>query len=381
MSKNSEKLHFCSRALACTGILLSTTVAMTAQSASKGWANPPIHIIKPFVSGYSPTEMLRAYGFTRIANQGAGQTVAIVDAYDDPNIEADLGVFNTQFSLPACTTGNGCFKKVYGSGTVPTGDPGWGLEISLDVEWVHAIAPQANIVLVEAASNSLADLMTAVDVAVQNGASVVSMSFGGGESSSELSTDSHFSVPFVTFVASSGDNGHGVEYPAASPYVVGVGGTTLTLNSDGVYVSETAWSGSGGGTSLYETLPAYQQGFVYFRRGIPDVSYDADPNTGVPVYDSYQQTGWIQVGGTSMGSPQWAALFAIVNSSRVAASKQVLNGVLTNLYNLTQDLNDINSGTNGTCPVNCKAKHGYDKVTGIGSPMANQLIPDLVALP
>ena len=198
----------------------------------------------------SPSATRHAYGFDQIVNQGAGQVIGIVDAYDDPNIESDLGVFNSTFVLPTCTTNNGCFHKVYAQGFRPSTNAGWALEISLDVEWAHAIAPQAHIVLVEAASNSFANLVQAVDVAIQNGASVVSMSFGGSEFSSETSYDSHFAGNGVTFTASSGDSGDGVEYPAASPGVVGVGGTTLTTGTGGSYMSETAWSGSGGGQSV-----------------------------------------------------------------------------------------------------------------------------------
>lgn len=206
----------------------------------KGEARPPFHT-KPQlnssqVSGFTPAKVRRAYGFDTLANQGEGMIVAIVDAYDNPKIESDLGVFSKTFSLPPCTTANGCFTKLYASGGKPRGDAGWSLEMALDVEWVHAIAPKARIMLVEAASANFNDLMTAVDVAVQRGASVVSMSFGAGEFSGEKSLDSHFTAPGVTFVASSGDSGSGVEYPAASPYVVSVGGTTLSVDASGNYV-------------------------------------------------------------------------------------------------------------------------------------------------
>lgn len=351
------------------------------------FAQPPLHLIlRPLgatPTGIFPAQMVKSYGFSGIVNQGAGQTIGIVDAFDAPTIEADLAVFNTQFGLAACTTANGCFQKVYAAGTPPAVDAGWSLETSLDVEWAHAIAPQAKILLVEGATNSFTNLLAAVDVAVAHGASVVSMSFGGPEFSAELQQDSHFNVPFVTFVASSGDNGHGASYPAASPFVVGVGGTSLTIQSDGTYVSETAWNGSGGGTSRFEPKPQNQVGLVFLtqKRSIPDIAYDADPNTGVPVYDTTGGKNWIQVGGTSSSAPQWSALFAIANSSRAAAGKAALNGVLDNLYNLTQDLNDVTTGTNGICGRNCKTKHGYDKVTGLGTPMADQLIPDLVAIP
>ena len=341
----------------------------------------------------SPSATRRAYGFDLISNLGAGQVIGIVDAYDDPNIESDLGVFDSQFGLPACTSGNGCFSKVYAQGSRPSSNAGWALEISLDVEWAHAIAPQANIVLVEAASNSFSNLMQAVDVAVQNGASVVSMSFGGTEFSAETAYDFHFAVNGVTFTASSGDSGNGVEFPAASPGVVAVGGTTLTTGTGGSYVSESAWSGSGGGQSAVESEPLYQANYPIpndpsGRRGVPDVSYDGNPNTGFAVYDTVRyhgQSGWFQVGGTSAGAPQWAALFAIANSMRVAGTKATLSSTNNAVYsvasggNLSSNFHDIVSGTNGSCGTLCTAVTGYDYVTGLGSPQANNVIPALVS--
>jgi len=358
-----------------------------------GYARPPIHVKGNATSaptGLSPVQTRHAYGFDQITNQGSGQIIGIVDAYDDPNIESDLGVFDSQFGLTACTSGNGCFQKIYASGSKPRTNAGWSLEMSLDVEWSHAIAPQAKIILVEAASNSFANLLQAVDVAVQNGASVVSMSFGGSEFSSEASNDTHFAVNGVTFTASSGDSGNGVEYPAASPDVVAVGGTTLNIGSDGSYISETAWSGSGGGQSAYEAEPSYQANYPIPNdpsgvRGVPDVAYDADPNTGFSVYDTvrYQgQSGWFQVGGTSAGAPQWAALFAIANSLRVGAGKATLSSTGTAVYsvakaNYSLNLHDITSGTNGSCGTLCTATTGYDYVTGLGSPQANNIITAL----
>jgi subtilase family serine protease len=357
-----------------------------------GEARPPIHVrgnATPGPTGFSPAQVRHFYGFDQITNQGAGQTIAIVDAFDDPNIESDLAVFSNQFGLPACTTANGCFKKIYASGSQPRKDAGWGLEIALDVEWAHAIAPAARIVLVEAATNSFVNLIQAVDVAVASGASAVSMSFGGSEFSSQTTYDPHFNHLGVTFTASSGDSGSGVEYPAASPYVVAVGGTTIqTMDSSGAYGSETAWSGSGGGQSAFELAPPYQANFGIIsnnKRGVPDVAYGADPNTGFPVYDSFRyqgQAGWFQVGGTSAGAPQWAALIAIANSMRVAASKGALTGAQTALYNTSAyaaNFHDITTGSNGSCGTLCNAGAGYDFVTGLGSPKALALLNSLVA--
>jgi subtilase family serine protease len=364
-----------------------------AERPPDGYARPPIHT-KPFArtspTGLTPAQTRHAYGFDQFTNKGAGQTIAIVDAYDHPNIESDLAVFNSTFGLPSCTTLNGCFHKVYANGIRPRSNAGWALEIALDVEWAHAIAPAAKIVLVEASSNSFSDLLNAVDTAVyQGGASVVSMSWGGSEFSSEPSYDSHFMLSGVTFTASAGDSGNGGEYPAASPYVVSVGGTTLQVDTAGNYITETAWSGSGGGISSYETEPSYQSTYpipnnANYKRGIPDVAYDGDPNTGFPVYDSVKtqgQSGWFQVGGTSAGAPQWAALFAIANSMRAAAGKGPLSSVHTSLYAIGgAKYHDVIGGSNGSCGAICTTGVGYDYVTGLGSPRADSMYSTIDAL-
>jgi subtilase family serine protease len=374
-------------------LVLLSALPLLGQSAAQRQAHTTIVILpqspdgigKP--SGIFPAQMKTAYGFKQIPNYGKGQIIGIVDAYDDPNIESDLGVFDQQFGLPACTTANGCFQKVYANGTPPPKNGNWATEISLDVEWSHAIAPQAKILLVEGAGQSNAQLYQAVDVAVQNGASVISMSWGTNEYSGETSDDSHFNVSHVTFVAASGDSGHQSIYPAASPFVVAVGGTTLTINSStGAWQSEAAWSGSGGGTSVYEPEPSYQASAqTSGQRGIPDVAYDADPKSGVPIYDTVGITGllgWVKVGGTSMAAPQWAGLFAIANSIRAGFGKSALNQVQFSLYPAAEgDYHDITSGTNGSCGAQCTAGPGYDFVTGVGSPQANLLIRPLVTAP
>jgi len=368
------------------------SIALSAQAElnpidGKRIAHPP-HRIKPNTplfapSGYSPAQMQKAYGLASIPNQGAGQVIGIVDAFDNPNIESDLGVFSSTFNLPACTTANGCFKKIYAAGTQPPGDTGWGTEIALDVEWAHAIAPQAKIILVEAADSSFNSLQQAINVAIQNGATVISMSWGGGEFSGQTQMDAMFNVAGVTFTASSGDDGTGVIYPSSSPYVIAVGGTTLQLDASGNFLSESAWAGSGGGISAFETVPAYQSGLPIpnnptNKRGVPDVSYNANPSTGVSVFDSFGAGGWIVVGGTSAGAPQWAALIAIAKS----ASTHALTGLNSMLYglakqNYSQLYHDITTGTNGSCGYYCTAQTGYDYVTGLGSPIAQNLIPQL----
>jgi subtilase family serine protease len=346
----------------------------------------------PPTSAFAPTQMRHAYGFDQLTNQGAGETIALVDAYDDPNAEADLGVFDTQFKLAACTTANSCFRKIYSRGTKPAANANWAVEIALDVEWAHAIAPQAKIILVETPTNSLSDLLAGVDVAVANGASVVSMSWMTGEFNGETLLDGNFASNVVTFVAASGDNGTGAAYPAVSPDVIGVAGTTLTLAANGNYKSETAWSGSGGGLSAFEREPAFQAQFGIpddprGYRGSPDVSYDANPATGVAIYDSVGlsgYSGWFQVGGTSAGTPQWAALMAIANSMRASARKSSLTSTNTALYSLAKtspatDFHPVTQGSNGACGVLCTASAGYDYVTGLGTPQAAALVAALAA--
>ena len=313
--------------------------------------------------GLSPAQIKSAYGFTTSLTAGAGKTIAIVDAYDDPSAESDLGVFSAQYGLPACTTANGCFKKVDQNGGTryPRTNGNWALEISLDVQWAHAIAPGAKILLVEAKSNRSSDLYGAEDYAKRN-AQYVSNSWGGSESSGESTLDGHFSQPGVSFFVSAGDNGTPAEYPSASPNVISVGGTLLTFNADGSLASETGWSSGGGGCSLYETATAAQAGFSGYgqancggKRATPDVSLDADPTSGVSVYDSTPyngQSGWWKVGGTSASSPMWAGRAAVA-------------GVLVDasyVYGNSITYRDITSGNNGApCLV------GFDLCTGRGS--------------
>ena len=375
----------------------------------------------PAPVGYTPQQIETAYGINQLygsIGNGAGETIAIVDAYDDPTIIPDANAFSSQFSLPQFNSPGGPTLTVLNQtggtalpGTDPAG-PGpsdWEQEESLDVEWAHAIAPGANIVLFEANSSNFSDLLTAVATAADYpGVSVVSMSFGSPEAAGETALDNVFTTPAghqgVTFLASSGDQGSyepgtmtvSVNYPAASPNVISVGGTSLILNPDNSYNSETAWGngvnsgtlgGSGGGISQYEPEPAYQEsvqstGF----RTVPDVAFDADPNTGVAVYDSYDNgaaTPWDQVGGTSLASPSWAGLIAIVNEGRAAKGESSLDGpsqTLPELYFLYQTnpsyFHDITSGSNGAY----SAGPGYDEVTGLGSPAANLLCPALIGL-
>ena len=362
--------------------LLSTPALSMHDFTPAGWqAHTPLHLKSTHAthtpSGMSPAQIKQAYGFP--ANlEGAGQVIAIIDAFDDPNIESDLATFSTQFNLPACTTSNGCFTKLYASGSKPGGDTGWGLEMSLDVEWAHAIAPAAKILLIEAADNS-SGLYEAITVAIHQKATVISLSWGGSEFSQETFYDSSiFGVSPVPIVAASGDTGNGVWFPAASPYVVSAGGTQLTLDSNGNYLSETAWSGSSGGISAFETEPAYQSIFPIAsdtpkRRGVPDVAYNASPGTGYSVYDSFGNGGWLVVGGTSASAPQWAALIAIMKAAK-NGNFGYFNQSLYSVARTTTLLNDVLTGTNGNCGYLCTARSGYDYVTGVGSPQAANLV-------
>jgi subtilase family serine protease len=313
-------------------------------------------------TGLSPATIKSAYSFPTSSTAGAGQTIAIVDAYDDPTAESDLGVFSAQFGLPACTTANGCFAKVNQNGgtSYPRKNAGWALEIALDIEWAHAIAPGAKILLVEASSNSNANLYAAEDYAKAH-AGYVSNSWGGSESSGESANDGHFSAAGVSFFVSSGDAGTPAEYPSASPNVVSVGGTTLNF-SGSTLLSETGWSSGGGGCSLYETANAAQAAFSQYgqagcngKRATPDVSLDADPASGVSVYDTtnYQgRSGWFTVGGTSASSPMWASRSAVAGTLVDAST----------VYGNTIGYRDITSGNNGApCLV------GFDLCTGRGS--------------
>ncbi len=313
-------------------------------------------------TGLSPATIKSVYSFSTSSTAGSGKTIAIVDAYNDPTAESDLGVFSSQYGLPACTTANGCFKKVNQTGgtSYPRTDAGWALEISLDIQWAHAIAPGAKILLVEASSSSFTNLLAAEDYAKTH-AQYVSNSWGGSEFSGETSYDSHFSQSGVSFFVSAGDAGLPAEYPSASRNVISVGGTTLHF-SGSTFTSETGWSGGGGGCSSYETATSAQSGFSQYgqvncggRRATPDLSLDADPASGVSVYDSTPyngQSGWFKVGGTSASSPMVAA--------RSAVGGVVVNSTYVYGNNIT--FRDITSGNNGaSCLV------GFDLCSGRGS--------------
>jgi hypothetical protein len=302
------------------------------------------------LSGLTPAQLAGAYGLAGISfttssgtvqGNGTGQTIALIEAYNDPTLASDLHTFDKTYGLsdPRLTVVNQAGTQ---------SDSGWTQEESLDVEWAHALAPGASILVVEAGSQSLGDLLTAVDTARNTpGVSVVSMSWGYNEMSNEASYDSHFTTPAghigITFVAASGDSGMAT-YPATSPNVLAVGGTTLNLSSSGAYQSETAWIFSGGGYSMFEPEPSYQAAAQQTgQRSTPDVAFNADPSSGVPVYVRNSsrfggtQGTWMTVGGTSLGSPAWAAIIAIADQGRALSGLGSLDGptqTLPTLYAL-----------------------------------------------
>jgi subtilase family serine protease len=323
----------------------------------------PLPTIAP--SGYGPADLQSAYKLPS-ATAGSGQTIAIVDAYDDPNAENDLGVYRSQFGLTPCTTTNGCFRKVNQAGGTryPKGNTGWAQEISLDLDMASAICPNCKILLVEASSNSFANLSAAVDEAAKLGANVISNSYGGGEYANEVTDESHYNHPGIAITVSSGDAGYGVQFPAASQYVTAVGGTSLTQDATTARGwSETVWSGAGSGCSAYISKPSWQTDPLCSRRTVADVAADADPNTGVAVYDTYRTGGWLVFGGTSVAAPIIGSVYALAGNAAA-----VNYGSYS--YSHTSSLFDVTSGSNGSCGGTylCTGAPGYDGPTGNGTP-------------
>lgn len=306
--------------------------------------------------GYAPSDLQTAYGLTTDSqSKGDGETVAIVDAYDDPNVESDLSVYRSQYGLPACTTSNGCFaKRAYTTQT----SAGWAGEESVDVDMVSAICPKCKIVLVEAASASVADLSSAEKYATTQ-ADYISNSWSGNEGSQTYDADY---VACGAVVAATGDMGHNstAQWPATLPNVVGVGGTALTSISPRV---ETAWSRAGSGCSKVYAKPSYQSALNTgcSMRAESDISADADPHTGVAIYDTFGQRGWRVFGGTSVATPIIASVFALAGNASTDPA--------TTLYSHTTNLNDVISGSDGSCgaPL-CVAGKGWDGPTGLGTP-------------
>jgi len=376
------------------------------------------------IATYTPAQIRAAYALPALpvtgvtltsaqaAQLGAGQTIYLIDAMNNPNVVAELAVFDSKFGLPACTVtaiatnatlplasapGNGCVLSVVYSTTsgamtasAPSYDSGWSTEISLDVQWAHATAPLARIVLIEAPDSSVNSLQAAVNLANSMGHGVVSMSFGAGEGSWTASVDSSFTAANMTYVASAGDNGAAVNWPAVSAHVLAIGGTTLTYS--GGARNEVVWSNTGGGVSSYTARPTYQASGVPGMgtptgRSVSDVSFNADPATGqyIAVISSGSSTvGWLSAGGTSLSAPQWAGVLTIANAQRAVASRSALGAPHSVLYgtvagsatNYAGAFLDITKGSDGTCSA-CSAKTGYDNPTGLGTPNVASLLPFL----
>jgi len=313
-----------------------------------------------YLSGYTPTQLRTAYGLTTDSTM----TVAIVDAYANPNAAADLAAYRTQFKIAGSKT----LTQVNQTGgpiTKVRGNVGWGQEEMLDLEMISAICPSCHIIYVGANSASFNDLATAVDTAARLGATVISNSYGGSEFSTEATIASHYNHSGVAITVSSGDSGYGVQVPAAFNTVTAVGGTTLTLNTDGTRASEIVWNGAGSGCSAYITKPRWQHDSACAKRTVADVAAVADPTTGVAVYDSYgslRGANWYVFGGTSVAAPIIGAVYAL--SAKTA-------GVPASLaYTEAGSLFDVTSGSNGSCGGSylCTGGNGYDGPTGNGTP-------------
>ncbi len=416
------------KALSTRRLTPYTLEEVQQKSASMSWAAPKDAAVAPLagtgvVTTYSVAQVRAAYGFgalpavgskpsgVQAVQLGAGQTVYVVGAKHNPNVAAELAAFNQKFGLPACpakvlpaTTGlplasaslaTGCELWVaYGTAsgaiasTAPAYDAGWATEMALDVQWVHAIAPLARIVLIEAPDPSLNSLLGAIRLANAMGPGVVSMSFGAQEGAWTGSVDSAFSAAGMTYLAATGDSGAGVNWPSVSPNVIAVGGTTLTYSGSGAR-SEVSWSGTGGGTSGFIGVPAYQKSSVpgtasLARRTVADVAMNADPATGQ--YVAVMQPGsstvqWISAGGTSLAAPMWAGLVAVANANRQQATLPVMAGGHALLYgqigavasSYASGFADIRLGSHGTCST-CSATPGYDQLTGLGTPNAGALV-------
>ena len=376
---------------------------------------------------YTPAQIRAAYGLPALppggatlsagdaASQGAGQTIYIVDAFDHPNAFADLAKFSAKFGLPACTNvaltastalplpkaGPGCtFSKAYVDGkgartnTAPAYDADWIAEIALDVQWAHAIAPLARIVLIEVSAANSNRMQDGIALANKMGAGVVSMSFGAVEGSWVKASDALFAAAGMSYVAAAGDDGAQALWPAVSPKVLAVGGTSLQWSGSGARY-EAAWANSGGGVSAWEPLPSWQAGVVVPGAGaarmrtVSDVAFNANPNTGQYVALTARgatTTTWNAYGGTSIGAPQWAGLVAVANARRAAASKALLGDFHATLYKAIAGssatraaaFTDVVDGSDGRCAT-CAAAAGYDTVTGWGTPNAGALLDVLAS--
>ncbi len=403
------------RALSAPRILADGTVAPLASTS--------------VATTYTPAQIRAAYGMPTLqsasltptaaqaAQQGAGQTLYIVDAMHDPNAAAELAAFSAKFGLPSCspkaiaataalpiaapTLTEGCSLSIVYStpaggmtATAPAYNAGWATEIALDLQWAHATAPRARIVLIEAADASLNALLGAVKLANAMGAGAVSMSFGGSEGTWTSQVDPAFAASGMTYLAATGDSGSAVSWPAVSPNVIAVGGTSLSYSGSGSR-SESTWSRTGGGISAYTATPAYQSIKVpgmgtMPRRAVADVAFNADPSTGqfvAVMTPGSSVVNWLSAGGTSLSTPQWAGLVAIANAMRVQANKPLMGASHALLYTQIATVPgayaaafaDVAVGANGTCAT-CAAKSGYDIPTGLGTPNVTAFLSSALGL-
>lgn len=312
---------------------------------------------------YTPAQMKKAYGVDSTVGTGKGKTIAIVVAYGSPSLKSDIAAFDKKFGLAdADLTFHDC-------GVTAT-NRDWAIETSLDTEWAHVMAPDAKLLVVEAVSDSSADLLSAVDYASESGAQIVTMSWGDKEHAALAMEDRHFTGSGIVYLAAAGDDGAQAVWPASSPNVISVGGTTLKLDKNGDRLSESAWVNSGGGKSRIEAAPSWQtqMGIQSATRSAPDVAFDADSATGVSMYCGGK---WYDAGGTSLGAPSWAGIVADLNQSTVylrnAGSLYVLAG--SDSYRDPGNcFNDITTGSNGL-----PAAVGYDEATGLGTPNCAEL--------
>jgi subtilase family serine protease len=365
----------------CYLAMLKVPASFAPRAAAAGAPAPSSSCPASASAGWSACNIQNAYKLTTLsAKDGGTETVAVVDAYDDPNAEADMAVYRSANNLPACSSASGCFRQVNEEGVAgdpPPGDMGWGGEISLDLDMVSAVCPNCHIILVEATTSGLNDLLSSVAEAVALGANVVTDSWGSGEFDGETGWDGDLDFAGVPITFSSGDGAYqgGVQYPSASPYVTSVGGTMLTPTTTGRLWKETAWftkppkgqqptQGSGSGCSAWEPKPAWQTDSGCANRMTADVSAVASLALS---YDSYEPTGdagWYYNFGTSVSSPIVASVYALAgNFSTVTTPVSIAYAHVTKFY-------DIKSGSEGTCTPTyfCKAGAGYDGPTGLGSP-------------
>ena len=386
---------------------------------------PSAPVTPSVVTTYTPAQIRAAYGLPSLAagpkagaaqpsQLGAGQTIYLIDAYSDPNVVAELAAFNSRFGLPTCAVQSisvnsslplapaptsGCTFSVVNSSSggimttlAPAYDSGWATEIALDVQWAHATAPMARIILINAPDPGVSSLAAAATLANDLGPGIVSMSFGAMEGSWISAYSPDFSASGMTYFASTGDDGTAVNWPAVDPGVVAVGGTSLTYSGSGSR-SETVWSDTGGGISQFTSVPAYQTSAVpgvgtLTYRSVPDVAFNADPYTGeylAVMSPGSSAVSWLSAGGTSISSPQWAGIVADANSMRAAASKTALGDPHSLLYQIgaapasyAGDFYDVTIGSDGSCAT-CSATIGYDQETGLGTPNGATLLAALVA--